>query len=537
MEIIDVIIATIERIGFIITIIKFIRKWKKQSVCMGLVVFAIVMGGLWYWGYSTNVSLGFAMGIAFCGGGIMLVATIYHNKQLTEQLKQKEQENQIYQKTIEEGEQKCLQLTEQLKQKEQECQIHQKIIAEGEQKCLQLTEQLKQKDREYQIYKKIVEEGEQRLFEKTQEISKEWIEQWDEGVRQWERNALRIEKTGAGIKALGNRPSLVKGMCVQGQEKVYSLYEKALKNICAQGGRELRLLYEKALEEELAEEHYERINNTVKHCIDIDHFKENYQKTLELMNENGIIFEESVEPHTQEIKYKATMLFFHWYLYVVDNMIANWDRKQSKEQSSEKNEKQESTDSYKGSISTVIECEEIQKTISPHRSEGDWLLDNKSYILSLLYHISYSYKVAITTFIYYKMLINTVKQGYLAFDKDCSYSMVEEAMKVCRKRDKEEKKDLSISEEIPTFEEAYKLGVKEWMKVSNEKCDNRLIFWKELVTQTKLEIIFGDEKVQALREAIDKEQERFENEIQSAILANKYLNDNKSYAYLAGILE
>ncbi|WP_246257301.1 hypothetical protein [Bartonella gabonensis] len=179
-EIIDRIIAAIEGIDFIITIIKFIQERKKLSVFIGLVVFAIVIGGLRSWGYSTNVLLGFAMGIVFCVGGIILVAQIYRNKQLTKQLEQKEQE----------------------------CQIHQKII----------------------------EEGEQRLFEKTQKISKEWIEQWDEGVRQWERNVLGIEKTGSGIKVSGNRLSLVKGMCVQGQEKIYSLYEKELKNICAQGG-------------------------------------------------------------------------------------------------------------------------------------------------------------------------------------------------------------------------------------------------------------------------------------------------------------
>ncbi|WP_273758191.1 hypothetical protein [Bartonella sp. AU55XJBT] len=484
-EIIDGIIATIEGIGFIITIIKFIRKWKKLSIFIGLVVFAIVMGGLWYWGYSTNVLLGFAMGMVCCVGGIMLVTTIYRNKQLTEQLKQK--------------------------------------------------------DREYQIYKKIVEKGEQRLFKKTQKISKEWIEQWDEGVRQWERNALRIEKTGAGIKALGNRPSLVKGMCVQGQEEVYSLYEKELKNICAQGGRELRLLYEKALEEELAEEHYKKINNSVKHCIDINHFKENYQKTLELMNENGIIVEEIVEPHTQEIKYKATMLFFHWYLYVLDNMIANWDRRQSEEQSSEKNEKRESTDSYKGNISTIIACEEIQKTISPHRSEGDWVLDNKSYILSLLYGISYGYKVAITTFIYYKMLINTVKEGYIALDEDCSYSTVEDAMKACRKKDKEEKKDLSISGEIPTFEEAYKLGAKERLRLSNEKCFDQLFYWDMLLktenARDKLQYIFDEDQLKKLEEAINKEKELFSIKLREAIVENKDFHYNQSCVHFINYLK
>ncbi len=135
------------------------------------------------------------------------------------------------------------------------------------------------------------------------------------------------------------------------------------------------------------------------------------------------------------------------------------------------------------------------------------------------------------------MLIDTVKEGYIAFDKSCCYSTVERAMEVCKERDKEEKKDLVLDEKIPTFEEAYKLGVKEWMKSSNEKCDNRLIFWEKLTTQTKLQVIFGDEKVNALEEAIDKNKEQFENEIQAAVLANNYLKCNKSYAYLIHTLE
>ncbi|WP_375679909.1 hypothetical protein [Bartonella sp. AP7XZML] len=75
------------------------------------------------------------------------------------------------------------------------------------------------------------------------------------------------------------------------------------------------------------------------------------------------------------------------------------------------------------------------------------------------------------------------------------------------------------------------------MKSSNEKCDNRLIFWEKLTTQTKLKVIFGDEKVKVLEEAIDKNKEQFENEIQAAVLANNYLKCNKSYAYLIHTLE
>ncbi|WP_246054693.1 hypothetical protein [Bartonella massiliensis] len=81
-----------------------------------------------------------------------------------------------------------------------------------------------------------------------------------------------------------------------------------------------------------------------------------------------------------------------------------------------------------------------------------------------MYDVSSAYKVAGKTFIYYKMLIETVKEGAIAFNEDCRYSTVERVMKVCRKRDKQKKKDFSISEEMPTFEEAYKLGVKEWMR-------------------------------------------------------------------------
>ncbi|WP_273718751.1 MULTISPECIES: hypothetical protein [Bartonella] len=162
----------------------------------------------------------------------------------------------------------------------------------------------------------------------------------------------------------------------------------------------------------------------------------------------------------------------------------------------------------------------------------------KRELLSLLYDISSDYKAARETFIYYKMLIDTVKEGYMAFDKDCRYSTVEKAMKACRKRDKEEKKDLVVlNEKIPTFEEAYKLGIKEWMKSSNEKCDNRLIFWEQLTRQTKLKAIFGEERVKKLEEAIEKDQKQFVNEIQEAILENKNVHFHKSHAYLIQYLE
>ncbi|UNF45269.1 hypothetical protein MNL06_06950 [Bartonella krasnovii] len=485
MEIIDVIIATIERIGFIITIIKFIRKWKKQSVCMGLVVFAIVMGGLWYWGYSTNVLLGFAMGIVFCVGGIILVAKIYHNKQLTKQLKQK--------------------------------------------------------DREYQIYKKIVEEGEQRLFQKTQEISQEWIEQWNEGVRQWERNVLGIKNPRAGIKVSGNRPSLVKGMCVQGQEKVYSLYEKELKNICAHGKRELCLLYKEALKEDLIEKHYEEIF----HIFVNSSFKKYFAKTVWLMLKNGISLQKFVDPVTKKTRYKHTMLSLHWCLYVVDDMItAEYERYREKP-SKKKTENQKNIDTLWDNISILTtEYEEISEILNHSNSLSDQyalLLQCKKDVLSLLYDISSDYKTARKTFIYYKKLIKTVKQGYLAFDKSCDFNTVKNAINICRENDKKRGNDLFIVEELRTFEKAYASGAKEWLRLSNEKCDDRLIFWEKLVgisnSQKKLKIIFGEKQLKKLEEAVENDREQVKREMQEAIFENKHFCYYRSRAQFIGCLQ
>lgn len=465
MEIIDVIIATIERIGFIITIIKFIRKWKKQSVCMGLVVFAIVMGGLWYRGYSTNVLLGFAMGIVFCVGGIILVAQIYHNKQLTKQLKQK--------------------------------------------------------DREYQIYKKIVEEGEQRLFEKTQEISKEWIEQWDEGVRQWERNVLGIKNPRAGIKVSGNRPSLVKAICVHGE-------------------RELCLLYEKALKEDLTEKHYEKICGRLSETF----FEEYYVKAVQLMEENGISLQKFVNPVTNKKQYEPTKLSLHWSLYVLDDMITAEYEQYKEKSSKKKTEKQKNIDTLWDNISIIPEHEEIEKMLEPSNAlpgNCNLLLCYKRGILSLLYDISSDYKTARETFIYYKKLIKTVKQGYFAFDKSCDFNTVKEAINTCRENDKKRVKDFSSDEGLRIFEKAYASGAREWMRLSNEKCDDRLIFWEKLVgirnSQKKLKIIFGEKQLKKLEEAVENDREQVKREMQEAIVENKDFCYYRSRARFIGCLQ
>ncbi|WP_144751375.1 MULTISPECIES: hypothetical protein [Bartonella] len=485
-EVKEVISFVVEEIIALIAMVKFIRGKKKYRV-LGLsvmVLCAIAIGVLWYFGYSTNLLLCFAM-IVCCVICVMLVVINHKNKELAEDLTQKYQE----------------------------CAGYKEIIAQEEKKVIQLTEDLKQKERECEIYKRIITEGERRLFNKTRKISKKWIERWDEEARQWERVVLEIKTLGENMKVSGNGPSLVKG-------------------ICAQGERKLRSLYKKALEEELTNEHYEKISNKVKHFIEVDIFKQNYLKTFKLMQENGIVIEEVVNSRTKEKEYKPTILFFHWYLYVVDNMITILDREKQEKLSKERNEKQEATDSYKGNISTIIECEEIQKIATPDRSECDWLLMNKEHILSLLYDISDGYEKAIKTFIYYKMLIDTVKEGYIAFDKECNYFIIEEKIKICRENDEQREKDSSIAEETLTFEEAYKLGAREWMRSSNKKCDNRLIFWKKLVeeenSKRKLDIIFDNKGVQELEKAIGDTQRLFNFDMRTAISENKDFHYDQS---------
>ncbi|WP_375658567.1 hypothetical protein [Bartonella sp. MR30HLJHH] len=114
---------------------------------------------------------GFAM-IVCCGGSLMLALAIYQNKHLTKQLEQKEQE----------------------------CVGYQDIIAQGE----------------------------QRLFAKTQKVSQEWLKQWDEGVKQWERDVLGIKNPREDMKFSGDRLPLVTDICIRGEHEVRLLYRQAL---------------------------------------------------------------------------------------------------------------------------------------------------------------------------------------------------------------------------------------------------------------------------------------------------------------------
>ncbi|WP_273782626.1 hypothetical protein [Bartonella sp. ML69XJBT] len=389
-------------------------------------------------------------------------------------------------------------------------------LANHREKLLQL------KYRECAIYQNILAQGEQRLFQKTRRIPKEWIRQWDEGVRQWERSILEIKNPGHFSQMSEQQHPMV------------------VKDICAQGYADTFFLYKQALKVEFTVEQIERVNEVMRRPL----FKKNYRKVVRLMKQNGIKLRKFVDPLTKKKRYKPTMLLFHWWLYMIDDMITAEYEQQQKDKASGCYDDLASRGIYYQDLPKYTEYETLEK-ILPYwyhmLGDSEMLYVCKKGLLSLLYDISSDYKAARETFIYYKMLIDTVKEGYIAFDKGCFYSTVEWAIQVYRKRDKEEKKGLSISEEMPTFEEAYKLGAEAWMRSSNETCDNRMIFWEMLITiensKKKLKIIFGDKKVQALQAAIDKEKKRFKNEIQSAILANKYLNYDQSCEHFISYLK
>ncbi|MBX4335842.1 hypothetical protein [Bartonella raoultii] len=373
--------------------------------------------------------------------------------------------------------------------------------------------------REIAIYREIIAQWEEKLFEKNQKIPKKWIKQWDEAIRHWERSILEIKNIGHIIGAGGQK------------------YPMVVEDICAQGYADTFFLYKQALQVEFTAEQVKRFNKLMSRPI----FRKTYRKVVRLMKQNGIPLQKFVDPLTKKKRYKFTMLFLHWWVYMIDDMITAAYEKQQKDKASGHYEELASMEIYFEDIPKYTEYEALKKLQNgfgnlPCRS----LYVCKRELLSFLYDVSSDYKKARETFIYYKMLIDTVKEGYIAFDKDYSDFEVEEEMKVCRKRDREEKKDLDICEKMPTFEEAYKLGVKEWMRVSNKKCDNRLIFWKMLLiigsSKEKLKIIFGDETLKALEEAVKKDKEQVENEMQAAVFENKKFCYYKSRGHFIGYL-
>lgn len=451
------------------------RKECRDAAFRVLILF-VILGVFWYFGASTITLLGVAV-IAYFIVNLMLVSDCYKRK---------------------------------------------KIIIEFK-KCMKL-KQLK--DRECAIYQKIITEWEEKLFQETQTISQEWLEQWDEGVKQWERGVLEIKNLEQVSDVRGQQHSIIKGICEKGHEDALSLYKKALK-------------------EELTSGHCEKISENVNSLMGIDNVKKSYLKTVQLMKDNGIIDEEfadslTVDPSTKETKYKPTMLVLHWWLYVLDDMIAIW-KKEQQEEFEGVCEKKESVRIYEDNIYANAEYEEIEKILErPNSLSHDYelLLYNKKSILWLLYDISNNYKAARDTFLYYHKLIETVKEGYMAFDKDCCYSVVKSEIDACKEEDKKRKKGLFIVGGMLTFEEAYKLGVIEWMKVSNEKFYNQRIFWNKLIqienTRSKLPIIFGDEKVKVLEKAINEEKEFFDIKLREAFSGNKDFHYNQSCAHFIG---
>ncbi|WP_234924822.1 hypothetical protein [Bartonella vinsonii] len=382
-------------------------------------------------------------------------------------------------------------------------------------------EQFERKKREGKIYKKILTKLEESLFEETRKIPREWINKWDQEIKQWEDNVLKIKCSREFVSASEQRHPMIKDICAQGYADTFFLYERVLKA-------------------ELTAEHIERFNELMRRPI----FKKTYRKVVRLMKRNGIIVEKFIDPFTKKKRHKPTMLLLHWWLYMVDDMIMALYEQQQKDKASGRYKELAAMEIYWSDISKNTEYDEILKILKfwyHLLPDYEALLYCKIGLLELLYDVSSDYKRARGIFIYYKRLIETVKEGYVFFNKGCTISTVVTAINECKKRDKEKKEGLRIAKETPTFEEAYKLGVKEWMKGANKICDNRLFFWEMLMridlSREDLKLIFGDEKVEALEKAIKKEQEQFKTEMQEAILGNQEFHYNKSYAHLIEYLQ
>ncbi|MET3560553.1 hypothetical protein ABID39_001255 [Bartonella japonica] len=195
---------------------------------------------------------------------------------------------------------------------------------------------------------------------------------------------------------------------------------------------------------------------------------------------------------------------------------------------------------YCSDISRNTEYEEIKKILEfPYHMVIDYepLLICKKILLSLLYDISDTYKIARETFIHYKRLLETVTEGYIALNENFFTQDMEWKLNQYKEKDKEliNKKDsynLQNSEDIPTFEKAHKIGAIENIKSSSKKCHNKLIYWDSLIGTGKLQVIFGYKKMKALENAINEEYKQLNIEMQETVFENKGFNYNKSYAHL-----
>ncbi|WP_375627852.1 MULTISPECIES: hypothetical protein [unclassified Bartonella] len=378
-----------------------------------------------------------------------------------------------------------------------------------------------QKDREIEIYKEQITKWDRSLLKKAQKISQKWIKQWNKEIRQWEKDILRIKD-----------PIMI------GED--YEHHHPIIKDICTQGYKEIPFLYKKALETEPSAEHCEKINVFKKHIA----FKKSYLKTMRLMKKNGIVVEKIVDPLTEKTCHKPTMFLLHWWLYVVDDMIIAEYEKQALH-GFYKDDK--SLDIYWDEMSKNTEYEEIEEILKSWHlpPKYECLVGIKKYLLTLLYDISDDYRIAREIFIHYKRLLETVTEGYISLDEDRYTEEVKWKVNECKEKDKEliNEKDnynLYISENIPTFEKTYKLGTIEQIKSASKKCYNRFIYWDMLVniinSREKLQIIFGEEKVNALKKAIKEEYKQFHIEKQEAIFENKDFHYNKSYEHLVEYL-
>ncbi|WP_375679908.1 hypothetical protein [Bartonella sp. AP7XZML] len=127
---------------------------------------------------------------------------------------------------------------------------------------------------------------------------------------------------------------------------------------------------------------------------------------------------------------------------MIDDMITAEYEQQQKDKASGLYRDLASLEIYFEDIPKYTEYETLKKLGGFGSMPGDSsvLCICKRELLSLLYDVSSDYKAARETFIYYKMLIDTVKEGYIAFDKSCCYSTVERAMEVCKEREIKKRK-------------------------------------------------------------------------------------------------
>ncbi|WP_330169291.1 hypothetical protein [Bartonella grahamii] len=79
------------------------------------------------------------------------------------------------------------------------------------------------------------------------------------------------------------------------------------------------------------------------------------------MRKNGIILQKCVDPLTSKKRIQPTMLLFHWWLYVLDDMIKAECKQHQKENSKGEDEKKKFTDTLWYNIPISTEHQEIEE--------------------------------------------------------------------------------------------------------------------------------------------------------------------------------